>query len=488
MHALLTSAAGDNLRAVTVERSQTPLSVEQPAVVVHLDQKRQTLYGIGGALTQASAAALLELSPQRRAEILEAYFSPEGAAYSLNRTHIASCDFSTESYTYAPNPDPALENFSIAADRRNGHLDLIRDAQAVPGASFRLIASPWTAPPWMKDNNRFFDPDQNRGGTLLDAHLQTFSDYFVKYLKAYQAEGIDIWALTPVNEPHGNNGTWESMEMTPEQQRALVGVLRSTLDQNGFDTRILIYDQNRVGMQEYAAPILGDPAGYAQTFGTAVHWYDSTFRVYEDELDAFHAAFPERPILQIEGCVDNVFGKDADRGPQAALPWWQDDGWYWRKEATDWGWDWLDNPEDDHPPYAPAFRYARDIVGGLAHWLAGWTDWNIVLDKRGGPNHVGNFCLAPILVDGPTDTVYYTPLFFIMKQISRSTRPGAVVFATTIHHADGVWATALENPDGQRVVHLFNETAADLSVQLAVGEEVFAVHSPKASLMTLMLP
>ena len=341
----------------------------------------------------------------------------------------------------------------------------------------------------MKDNGRFYDLLENRGGTLLEQHHESFARYTSRYVSAYAARGIPIWAVTPVNEPHGNQGNWESMEMSPEQQAAYVQVLAQTFEADGHDVKILAFDQNRAGVVDYVTPILSTAAA-AAVHGTAVHWYDSTFRVYEEELDRLHEAFPSHPILQTEGCIDNVFGVGKDRGPSAPLPWWLDDGWYWRKEATDWGWDHLDDTRD-HPPYAPAFRYARDIVGGLAHWLTAWVDWNVVLTKRGGPNHVGNFCLAPILVDAETDTVFYTPLFSIMEQVSRTTRPGAAVKEIVLDGPHGLWAVALVNPDGSRVVHLFNETdgavACHVEFGSADGEEASVrVDSAPSSLLTLI--
>lgn len=484
MRALITAASGERLAALPV--STAPSEDDAAArVVVHLDQPRQAVHGVGGSLTQASAAALARISPHKRAEVLRSLFSPARAAYSLVRTHIGSCDFSTHSYVYVENDEPSLSSFSVSADEDNGLLDLIHDAQAVPGADFKIIASPWTAPPFMKDNGALFDPHSRRGGTLLEAHHDTFARYVSRYLTAYRDRGIPIWAVTPVNEPHGNQGTWESMEMSPGQQAAYVQVLGQTLRADGHEVRILIYDQNRAGVLDFAGPILDDEAARPWVGGTAVHWYDSTFRVYGDKLEQLHEAHPDVPILQTEGCIDNVFGRHADRGPDAPTPWWLDDAWFWRKEATDWGWDWLDDTSD-HPRYAPAFRYARDIVGCLAHRVTSWVDWNIVLDRRGGPNHVGNFCLAPILVDGDTDTVYYTPLHSIMEQVSRYTRPGAVVRATEVEGPEGLWVSAHVNPDGCRVVHLFNETAHEVRCHLTLGTAAAGLTCAPSSIVTLI--
>jgi len=492
---LLTSAAGDSAREVGRAAFTEGKATGDIRITVHPDRMRQVFLGVGGSLTQASAAALKKLSPAKRAEVLEAYFGKDGAQYALSRTHIASSDFTEYSYTYAPKKEAELKDFSIEEDRKNGLLDLIKDAQKVSGAQFQLIASPWTAPPWMKDNGKFYDSPKGRGGKLLEQHHATFARYFARYIEAYKKEGIDIWAVTPVNEPQGNNGTWESMEMGPEQQREFVRVLGKQLRASGLGTKILIFDQNRAEMEEYTKVLFEDKEVASLVYGTAVHWYNSTFKVYEDVLDAQNTRYPDKVIIQSEGTIDSVSGGASCKGQCTNKPcgceklfsWWQDDAWYWKKEATDWGWDWSPRKED-HPKYAPAFRYARDLVVGIGHWLAGWVDWNIVLDKRGGPNHVGNYCLAPIMVDGETDTVYYTPLYHIMKQVSRNARPGGVVLETTVQAPKGVHAMAIANPDGTTALHVFNESGADVEYALQLGTKTTTLTSPKSSLQTLVVP
>ncbi len=490
----LTSRAGDAMRETGDVAFGAPSSGTAARITVHPDRERQLFHGIGGSLTQASAAALAALSPEKRAEVLEAYFGTDGAQYALSRTHIGSSDFSEYSYSYAPEEDASLAGFSIDEDVRNGLLTLIQDAQAVPGADFRMIASPWSAPAWMKDNGKLYEPERRRGGRLLESHYDTFARYFVAYLRAYADSGVDTWAITPVNEPQGNGGNWESMEMSPEEQRAFMRVLGPRLREAGLETQILIFDQNRAEMPDYTQVIFGDELASSFAFGTAVHWYNSTFRVYEDVLDEQHALYPDKVIIQSEGTIDSV-SAEASCNQQCLAPpcgceelyaWWQDDAWYWEKEATDWGWDWAPNREVDHPKYAPAFRYARDLVVGLGHWLAGWVDWNIVLNKRGGPNHVSNFCLAPVMVDGETDTVYYTPLFHILKQVSRHSRPGGVVLETSLVGPPGFHASAIRNPDGTIAVHVFNEGDADVAYVVELDDQVAELTSPAASLQTVV--
>ncbi|RME72226.1 MAG: hypothetical protein D6781_02650, partial [Verrucomicrobia bacterium] len=167
-----TSRAGDRLSPL--KPSAVDPETAPRTLVLHPETVHQTLIGIGGAFTESAAYVLAELSEANRGEVLASWFSPEGAHYSLTRTPIASCDFSVRNFTYAPVPgDVELRHFSIEPDE-TWLLPMIRGALAVPGAAFRILASPWTAPPWMKSNGTW------NGGELLPEHEDTFARYLVK--------------------------------------------------------------------------------------------------------------------------------------------------------------------------------------------------------------------------------------------------------------------------------------------------------------------
>jgi glucosylceramidase len=469
-----TSRQGDRL--ARIDAAGDPTTSPDRVLTLDLSHAHQTILGLGGAFTESGGVVLAELSAARRAEVLAAYFGRNGARYSLARTHVASCDFSLRNYTYAPVPDDtALAHFSIEPDRTY-LLPMIKEAQAVPGASFNILASPWTAPPWMKTNGAW------NGGSLRPEHFATFADYLVKYLQAYAHEGVPIWGLTPMNEPLGNNANWESTHFTPRQMRVfIVDHLAPALARADLDTTLWIYDQNREPcLLDWAEAILGDPSAAPLVAGMAVHWYQSTVDVGGELLDMVGRRFPHHAILHTEGCIDAI-GDDEPIGA------WLDDDWYWRPEATDWGFRWApDDQKSQHPPYRPFERYARDLIGGLNHGLVGWIDWNMVLDLRGGPNHARNYCLAPVLVDSGRDHVFYTPLYYAVAHVSRFVRPGARRVGLA-GHDDRFMATALANPDGSRVVVVFNLAEQDLRYHLVSGGDVITVAIPDRALQTIIL-
>jgi glucosylceramidase len=255
----------------------------------------------------------------------------------------------------------------------------------------------------MKDNKKWV------GGKLLPEYSDTWALYFSKYIDAYKKEGIDIWGLTVGNEPLGNGNNWESMHYSPiEMTNFVQNHLGPTLEaKDKADVKILGYDQNRRDLQEWVDVMYQDENAAKYFAGTAIHWYESTYEVFPEALQYAHKKAPNKYLIQTEACVD------------AEIPHWKDDAWYWKEEATDWGWDWaIEKDKYLHPKYAPANRYATDIIGCLNNWVDGWVDWNMVLDKQGGPNWCKNWCTAPVIVDPEKDEIYFTPLYFIMAHFS----------------------------------------------------------------------
>ena len=310
------------------------------ASIIKLDPKTtyQTITGFGGAFTETSAYLLNQMSKENRVLILNAYFSEDGAQYSLTRTHMNSCDFSLNNYSYAPVADDInLEHFSVQEDKED-LIPMILDAMAVSKDGFRIIASPWTASPWMKDNNHWV------GGKLLPKYYDTWALFFSKYVNAYKKEGIDIWGFTVENEPLGNGNNWDSMHYTAEEMTQFVQHhLGPKLEADGKgDLVILGYDQNREELKEWVDSMYKDEASSKYFDGTAIHWYESTYDYFPDALQYAHQKAPNKYLIQTEACVD------------AEVPVWNNDPWYWKKEATDWGYHWREEEKKYlHPKIRP---------------------------------------------------------------------------------------------------------------------------------------
>ncbi|MEM1256929.1 MAG: glycoside hydrolase family 30 protein [Bacteroidota bacterium] len=462
-----TSAAGNKMKKLDEFAQAGPFA----KIDVFPEETFQRITGFGGSFTESSSFLLNQLSAQQRKRIIDAYFGPDGAQYSLTRTHINSCDFSLGNYTYAPvEEDFELEHFTIEEDK-DDIIPFIKEAMATSTEGFKIISSPWTAPPWMKDNKGYV------GGKLLPEYYDVWARFFSKYIDAYNQEGIPIWGLTVENEPLGNGNNWESMHFSPQEMTNFVqDYLGPVLEKMGKgDVKILGYDQNREHLNEWVDAMYQSPETSRYFAGTAIHWYASTYEVFPEALQYAHQKAPDKHLIQSEACVD------------AEVPKWNDDQWYWSKEATDWGWDWA--PEEDkkyHPKYVPVYRYARDMIGCLNNWVDGWVDWNMVLDRNGGPNWFKNWCVAPVIVDPEKDEVYFTPLYYTIAHFSKYIRPGAqrIGFENT---DDSLLVTAAKNPDGTIAVVVLNTDEKPRNFELTLADNSKRISiSPKA-IQTLII-
>ena len=462
-----TSANGSKLKSISESDSNDGAS----SIQLLPDKKFQTITGFGGSFTEASASLLNKLGPENRKKIIDAYFGDAGARYSLTRTHMNSCDFSLSNYSYAPiEGDVALEHFTVEEDK-DDLIPFIKDAMQASTEGFKIVASPWTAPPWMKDNNDW------RGGKLLPEYNESWALFFSKYINAYKAEGIDIWGFTVENEPLGNDKNWESMHYSPSEMTNFVrDYLGPRLEKDGHDVKVLGYDQNREHLKEWVDVMFQNEESSKYIDGTAIHWYASTVDYFPQELQYAHNKAPNKYLIQTEACVD------------AEVPKWQDDAWYWSKEATDWGWDWA--PEKDkhlHPKYAPVNRYARDIIGCMNNWVDGWIDWNMVLDTQGGPNWFKNWCVAPVIVDPEKDEVYFTPIYYTLAHFSKYIRPGAVRIGFE-NSDEELMVTAAKNPDGSIAVVVFNQGTDAKNFNLSLNESAVAIQISGQAIQTIMIP
>jgi glucosylceramidase len=400
----------------------------------------QEIIGFGGAFTDAAGSVLQKMPAAKQEEILRAYFDPaKGLGYTLCRTHINSCDFSTENYAYDDTPgDVELKNFSIERDRRD-LIPMIKRAQKISHNGFKLFASPWSPPAWMKTNG-----DMNNGGKLKPEYRDAWARYFVRYIQEYAKEQIPIWGVTVQNEPAATQ-TWDSCIYTGEEERDFVrDDLGPEFAKAGLDTKIMVWDHNRDLMYEFVRPILDDPVAAKYVWGVAFHWYGP--EVFSN-IQSVHDAWPDKPLMMTEGCQEG--------GPH----------------LNEW---------------AVGERYGHAMIEDLNHWSAGWVDWNILLDEKGGPNHVGNLCGAPIIADTATGDVSYQPSYYFIGQFAKFIHPGAkrVLTAMTTDKLD---VTAFVNPDGSTVAVVMNPTEVPMRIDLKLGTQDSFTDAPQRSIQTVIV-
>ena len=418
-------------------------SEKQDAIFVDASKTFQTLLGIGGALTDASAETFYKLPKDKQQEVLDAYFDPQkGIGYSLGRTHIHSCDFSSESYTYVTNDDKTLASFNISHDLKY-RVPFIKEILAKAGKdNFTIFASPWSPPAWMKDND-----DMLHGGKLKPDCYQVWADYCTKFIKAYENEGIPIWGMTVQNEPMAIQ-KWESCVYTAEDERDFVkNYLGPTLARDGLgEKKILIWDHNRGMIYQRAKVVLDDPEAAKYVWGVAYHWYVGD---HFENVAEVKEAFPSTHLLFTEGC----------NGP------------YSTETIDDWKW---------------GENYGKSMINDFNNGVEGWTDWNVLLDEEGGPNHVQNFCFAPIHGDTKTGALHYMNSYYYIGHFSKFIRPGAkrIISSST---TDNLITTAFVNQDKNVVVVVMNSTEHDQPFYLWMDNMAAKSASPAHSIITLVV-
>jgi glucosylceramidase len=439
--------------------------------------------------------------------------------------HIGSCDFALSAYSYDDNggtADPTLANFSIANDMTY-IIPGLTQANTATGGKLKILGSMWTAPPRMKSQAIY------NGSYILPANYGALATYFSKYVQAYKAANLNIWAVTPTNEPLGVGGSRESQVWTPAQMNTFIQAnLGPALQPLG--TKIYIFDHNKGDAPPdgivWATLMYGDAKTSPFVSGSAVHWYGSTFKAYESILDQMHMIDTSKDVLYDEGVADGLIFNNAVLGPiDHTAPWWQNDAWYW--DPNEWDWGSVFGNKADHPKYATVTRYLRDIMVGLNHWYTGWIEWNSVLNKYGaqdakgggigmaspttysntrgqpGVSHIENGNPAGIMIDenpaggtNQTGTIYYTPIYYAFRHISHFIQPGATVLLTTYGTAgmgdnttttaQTLFATSAHNPDGSTAVVVFNSATAPVNYTVQVGTQAADGTIPAQAIQTLL--
>ncbi len=432
---------GDKLTPKPDLQFQVGPSGKTTVIEINNQKKYQEILGFGGAFTEATAFTIAKMSPEKQAEMMNAYFHPEqGLKYSLCRTHMNSCDFSLGNYSCDPVPgDVELKFFNIDRDKQY-LIPMIKEANKIKGTPLDIFISPWSPPGWMKTNHQM-----NHGGKLREEYRSTWAAFFVKFIKSYEAEGIPIWGLSVQNEPDATQ-TWDSCRYTAEEERDFIKEhLGPILKREDLASKkIIAWDHNRDLLYDRAKTILSDKQAAEYVWGMGFHWYSGE---QFDNVAKTHDMFSDKALIFTEGCWEGgVKLHQWDRGE----------------------------------------RYGHHIIGDLNHWTNAWVDWNMVLDHTGGPNHAGNFCDAPIIADPNIDTVYYQTSFYYIGHFSKFIMPGArrIDSHSNDRHLE---TTAFENPDGSIVVVVLNCSDKHHEFQLKMDQKIVDLSSLPHSIATYII-
>lgn len=434
-----------------LELNQT-YSFKMDTVDVNTDKEFQTYMGFGGTFTEASAYMLAHTSEKNRNEIIKAYFNKEtGLGYNMGRTTIHGCDFSLEPYTYIKEGDHELSTFDISREDK-WVVPFIKAAEKEAGEKMMLLCSPWSPPAFMKNNK-----DINNGGRLLKKYYKNWARYMVKYVEAMADRGIDMEMISVQNEPAAKQ-TWASCKFDAiEEAEFAVEYLYPELEKAGLaeKVKVVIWDHNRDLMYRRVMESMTYKGAGDIVWGIAYHWYVSE---QSEILTMVHERFPDKHLLFTEGCVElvNNSGKTSSKAGMGA----------WKHGET----------------------YGRNIIKDFNNYNEAWIDWNLVLNEEGGPNYVGNYCEAPILIDRETDTVVYNWSYYYIGHFSKYIKKGAKRISCLNDVEKNVYSVAFKNPDGEVVIIVQNEQNRRHRLALVIDGMGTNTELPPHSITTFVVP
>ncbi|MCR4692687.1 MAG: glucosylceramidase [Firmicutes bacterium] len=412
---------------------ENDLTRENKLICIFPDIEYQEIKGFGGAFTEAASTTLDKLSKENRQKILKLYFdSKEGIGYNYGRVHINSCDFSLGNYACVENGDETLETFNIERDKQS-IVPMIKDAMEY--GDIDIMPSPWSPPPYMKTNGQM-----NEGGKLKKEYYDLWSEYILKFIKKYKDEGINIGTISVQNEPKATQ-KWDSCVYSAEEERDFVKFhIGKKMADNGI--KVLFWDHNKERVIGRTKTVLGDKDAQKYIFGIAVHWYSGD---HFEQLQMFHQLYPDKDIVFSEGCYEYSRG------------------------ASD--------------TVKIGEKYAHDMIGNFNNYCNIFCDWNLILNEKGGPNHVGNFCDAPIMADTQNDKIYIHDSYYYIGHFSKYIKKGAKRIGSS-RWSSIVETVSFKNPDGAIVTIVLNRTDNETEFCFFVNGEMIKAKAEAHSIAT----
>lgn len=412
---------------------------ESKLIKLYPDICFQNISGFGGAFTESAGYIYSKMSDNDKKRFLKMYFSDN--CYNLGRLHIQSCDFALENYCYDSNPtDINLDEFTLKRDEKY-IIPLVQDALKI-NPDLRFIASPWSPPAFMKTNN-----NMNYGGKLKKEYYQMWANIIAKYVYLYREDyRIYIDRLTVQNEPNATQ-TWDSCVFSVEEEADFVcNYLRKSLDKLHLnDVKILCYDHNKDKIIDWAEDIFEFENAVDTIDGIAFHWYSGD---HFEALDYLSKIYPDKELFFTEGCVEYSCYKDKSS-------------------------------------YENAQRYAHDLIGDFDNGTNAMTDWNLLLDEKGGPNHVSNFCESPIMYDTLEKKLIINDSYYAIAHFSRFVKRDA---KRILSSAFGTLETvAFKNPDGSLVCVIMNTAFESVDYVLRIGELTTKLLINQQSIQSLII-
>jgi len=409
-----------------------------PLIEVNETQKYQTIDGFGYTLTGGSAQSINKLNYQKRKELLQELFGNNENSIKISylRISIGASDLNATPFTYNDLPagqtDVSLSQFSLSPDK-DDLIPMLKEIIAI-NPHIKILATPWSPPTWMKNNNSFI------GGSLKPEYYWVYAAYFVKYIQKMKEEGISISAITPQNEPlhPGNN---PSMFMSAQLQATFIKeYLGPAFVTANLSTKIIIYDHN-CDRPDYPMSILNDPIANAFIDGSAFHLYAGDISA----LTTVHNAFPNK----------NLYFTEQYTGTSGTF-------------VGDLKW-----------------HLKNVVIGSMRNWSKVALEWNLANDANFGPHTLGGCttCKGAITINS-SDSYERNVSYYIIAHVSKFVPPGSVRIAST--QKGNINSIAFKTPEGKKVLILENDGDANEKCTIEYNQKLFSTSLDGGSVATFI--
>lgn len=416
----------------TIEMTEDIRGIESQVVNIYPELSYETFEGFGGAVTEAAGYIYSLMNDEQKKKVIETYFSPEKMNYRLVRVHMDSCDFSLGLYEAMSNSeDTELKSFSFERTEKY-ILPMLEDAKKTAGENLKLMLTPWSPPAFMKTNGK-----RTGGGKLKPEYRKLWAEYICRYIREFQNRGFAVQRISIQNEPKAVQ-TWDSCLFTAEEEKSFLrDFLYPTMKSHGFENiEVFIWDHNKERIYERVRDTL-DEETREMVSGAAFHWYSGD---HFEGLELVRRLYPELKLIMSESCLEySIF--------------------------------------DEKNIESVTNKLCHEIIGDLNHGMCAFYDWNLLLDEKGGPNHVGNYCHAPFLYDVEKKKLLPQKTQEQYEMFSHFICPGSVRVQTT-KFTEQIDTVAYRTPDGRIVLILLNKGKELEAVNIRLGKMVGSLLLP----------
>ena len=416
----------------TIEMTEDIRGIESQVVNIYPELSSETCEGFGGAVTEAAGYIYSLMNDEQKKKVIETYFSPEKMNYRLVRVHMDSCDFSLGLYEAMSNSeDTELKSFSFERTEKY-ILPMLEDAKKTAGENLKLMLTPWSPPAFMKTNGK-----RTGGGKLKPEYRKLWAEYICRYIREFQNRGFEVQRISIQNEPKAVQ-TWDSCLFTAEEEKSFLrDFLYPTMKSHGFENiEVFIWDHNKERIYERVRDTV-DEETREMVSGAAFHWYSGD---HFEGLELVRRLYPELKLIMSESCLEySIF--------------------------------------DEKNIESVTNKLCHEIIGDLNHGMCAFYDWNLLLDEKGGPNHVGNYCHAPFLYDVEKKKLLPQKTQEQYEMFSHFICPGSVRVQTT-KFTEQIDTVAYRTPDGRIVLILLNKGKELEAVNIRLGKMVGSLLLP----------